>query len=140
MFRQVLGLTTSLRQEQRLYTTSRKAYIREALKAFKKVTIQGRVYYTCNVARLNACNRLGDAKQVKMWRTHFFLRSTHFAQVHGVIFNSAPGKELADFSAGAVDRIYVIVRPREIIDPKNGDSIHLEEDLVFASADEDAAE
>ncbi|MDQ5912367.1 MAG: hypothetical protein QG568_582 [Patescibacteria group bacterium] len=128
-----MSLSVSISQEQSQDRQSRNAYIREALRAFRKVTVQGRSYYTCNVDRLKECNRLGDEKQVTTWRTHFFLRSKHFDGVCGVIFSSAPGRELADFSAEAVDTIYISMGVREILNPKNGNRIFLEEDLVFAS-------
>lgn len=134
MLGQTMSLSVSISQEQSQDRRSLNAYIREALKAFRKVTVQGRSHYTCNVDRLRECNRLGDEKQVTTWRTHFFLHSRHFDEVCGVIFNSAPGKELACFSADAVDEIYISMGVREILNPKNGKRIFLEEDLVFASA------
>lgn len=137
MRRQTMSLSVSMSQEQSQNRCSRNVYIREALKAFRKVTVRGYPYYTCNVNRLKECNRLGDEQQVTTWRTHFFLHSKHFDGVCGVIFSSAPGWELADFSAEAVDTIYISIGVREILNPKNGSRIVLEEDLVFTSANQE---
>jgi hypothetical protein len=110
-----------------------KAYAREALKAFKKVVIQGSTYYTCNVKRLRECDRLGDEKEISTCKTHFFLRSRHFDDIKGVIFNSAPGEELAIFSERVTDEIYVALSKREMVNPKKGEITTLDEDLNFAS-------
>lgn len=135
MLSQSLGIHQTQGQTQNQSILDRRTYVREALKAFKKIQVEGRPYYTCNVARLKACDRLGDEKQVTTWRTHFFLNSRHFSAVEGVIFNSAPGRELADFSRGAVEVLCVSIGPREIINSSNGNRTTLEEDLVFASDD-----
>lgn len=112
----------------------RNAYVKAALKAFRKFRHNGKVFYTCNVARLHACNRLGEEKEVKLWRTHFFMSSPHFYEVSGVVFSRGPGDELlAHTNTLQLDFLYVKSGHRTAIDPKNGRVHEFEEDLVFAS-------
>jgi hypothetical protein len=114
-----------------------KDFAREAAKAFRRFHLKGVDLYTCNVKRLQACNRLGEEKEVGTWRTHFFLQSSHFADVDGVVYNKAPGKELADFSTQMLPLIYVMIDERTILNAKTGERTVLDEPLVFSS-DEDS--
>ena len=134
---QSIGLSQTIGQSQSQQAGGKcQAYIRKALEAFKRIEFKGSYYYTCNVARLKKCDRLGNQKQITMWRTHFFLSSPHFIDVKGVIFSTAPGRELAEFSQQTVESIYVVSGHRKILNPSNGEKIALDEDLVFASSDE----
>lgn len=108
-------------------------WVRAALKAFKKFTHKDKVFYTCNITRLNQCNRLGDAKDVSMWRTHFFLCSKYFDEVSGAVFSSRPGEELARFTRSHDVLLYLKVSDIEIMDVRNGAVIELDTPLVFAS-------
>lgn len=123
-----------LHQEQAQYPSDGyRTYAREALKAFKKVTIQGKVYYTCNVSRLRNCDRLGSDSVIPLWRTYFFLRSHHFDEAEGVIFSSRPGIDLSRSSSFAIESQYIALEGNVIIDPINGRRQTIEEDLIFAS-------
>jgi hypothetical protein len=70
-----------LRQVQLL---ARRHYVREALKAFKLFECKQGVFYTCNVARLHECNRLGEGKEVRIWQTYLFTQSKFFQTVAAV--------------------------------------------------------
>lgn len=133
----MFGYGLFLYQEQAQYPSDGyRAYAREALKAFKKITIQGKVYYTCNVNRLRNCDRLGSDSVIPLWRTHFFLRSRHFDEAEGVIFSSRPGIDLSRFSSFAIESQYIVIEGNLIVDPINGLRQTIEEDLIFASDEE----
>lgn len=110
-----------------------KRFAREALKAFKKVKFNGKPFYTCNVARLHECRRLGPEKEVGLWFSHFFQCSPHFDEVFGAIFSQGPGEELASFTRAAQLKVYIAIGAREVIDPTNGLRIATNEPLQFAS-------
>lgn len=111
-------------------------YVREALKAFRKFTLEGKTFYTCNVERLKQCDRLGSEKEVTLWRTHFFLASRHFDDVFAVVFSKPPGSELVQITRQMqIQELYLALNPTEILDASNGSRINLNEPLVFASAD-----
>jgi len=132
-----MGQSLGMYQAQEEYLREGyRAFAREALKAFKKFRFRGRTMYTCNVARLRECNRLGDAKEVALWRTHFFLCSTYFNDVDGAVFNSRPGEELADITRRQeVGPMYLAVSITEIMDTRNGVVWETDVPLVFASAE-----
>lgn len=112
-----------------------KIFEKEALKAFKKVQVNSVPHYTCNVARLHECRRLGTEKQLSLWSTHFFQCSRHFDEVFAVVFNTRPGEELASFTRGGDLKIYIAMGSNEILDPSNGFRIQTEHPLEFASAE-----
>lgn len=112
-----------------------------ALNAFKKFTYQGREMYTCNVDRLHECNRLGDEKQITLWKTHFFLVSRHFDLVSAVVFNRRPGIELAKHSASTgITAIFLALSPDQMVDTENGHIITLNTPLVFVSMKDNEGE
>lgn len=133
--RQTLSLQLTQTQELRLNERI-KTWEKEALKAFKKVSIDGKNYCTCNVERLKQCNRLGDEKEITLYKTHFFLKSPGFDFIFGVIFNARPGIELAEFSKQSSRRIYLATGSRAIMDLQTGTRIELQMDLTFASDEE----
>lgn len=112
-------------------------YSKRALKAFKRVQIDGRYYYTCNVARLREAERLGRVPDICLYRTHFFLLSPHFQDVVGVIFSEAPGQDLAMISRLAADSLYVVFDRFKLVNPYTGEIIVLSRRLTFASLNDD---
>ncbi len=112
-----------------------RAYYRAALKAFKRFTHNSKVFYTCNVERLKECNRLGEEKEISLWRTHFFLCSPHFDEASGVVFSSRPGQELALLSQKNVESLFLATSSNQMVDIRYGHRIELTEPLVFASAE-----
>lgn len=121
---------------QSLDLRRRRAYVRAALKAFKKIIIDGKVFYTCNVERLKSCNRLGSEKEVALWKTHFFLSSPYFLEAEGVVFNVRPGEELASFTKQAqIDFLYLAMSLTEMLDVATGRRFIPEEPLVFSPND-----
>jgi hypothetical protein len=108
-------------------------WVKQALKAFRKFKHDGRIYYTCNVARLMECDRLGEAKEVSLWKTHFFLSAPYFDDVSGAIFSQAPGEELARVSRAHQVLLYIRQSDTTMMDVRNGVMIQLQDRLVFAS-------
>ena len=108
-------------------------YASKALKAFRKFQYNGKTYYTCNVDRLKECDRLGDKKQVSMWRTHFFLASPHFDDVYGAVFNVRPGVELAEATKLQRVPMFIAVGKKEMMCISRGFRYELETPLIFAS-------
>lgn len=123
-----LLLIPSLRLEQQ-----RLSFMQEALLAFKLFEENGVKYYTCNVERLEECNRLGDDKQVSLWRTHFFLRSSHFDGVKSVIFSKRPGTELALAAKTVMENIFLKITPNQAVNVSNGDVVDFDKDIPFNS-------
>lgn len=123
-----------LRQVQLL---ARRNYVKEALKAFKLFECKQGVFYTCNVARLHECNRLGEDKEVRIWQTYLFIQSKSFETVAAVIYNDRPGSELAKLSKERGDIIYLAMDTRTILNTANGKRTVLDKDIVFASAEEE---
>lgn len=123
-----------LRQEQLL---ARRHYVKEAAKAFKLFECKQGVFYTCNVARLHECNRLGEDKEVRIWQTYLFIQSKSFQTVSGVIYNTRPGTELAKLSKERGDTIYLAMDARTILNTANGDRTVLDQDIIFASTEEE---
>jgi hypothetical protein len=114
-------------------------YMREALKAFKKFTRDGKTWYTCNVERLKQCDRLGEAKEVSLWKTHFFLASQYFDDAHAVVFSHRPGTELAEITKKMqISGLFLAISHTEIINTSVGNRFTLDEALVFASEDKAA--
>lgn len=107
-----------------------------ALKAFKKIIVGGTPYYTCNVARLRECNRLGTEKEIALWFTHFFMCSPYFDDVFAAIFSTGPGEELTNFTRAGQIRVFVAMNEWEFLDPADGVSIRSECPLLFASVPE----
>jgi hypothetical protein len=135
-----LGLSQSLRPDLRQEFTfgnsgPANVYYRAALKAFKKFIYDNKVFYTCNVERLKACNRLGSAKEVSLWKTHFFLCSPHFDECCGVVFSARPGEELGLLSQRHLEFLFLATGTMNMVNVKNGYRVELAEPLVFASSE-----
>lgn len=128
-----LSHALSLKQSHS-HSSGYKRFKREALKAFKKVVVNGVTYYTCNVCRLRECRRLGADKEIGLWFTHFFQYSPHFDDVSGAIFSQRPGEELANFTKMAQIKIFIAHGDSEMLDPSNGFRIQTDRPLEFASS------
>jgi hypothetical protein len=118
------------------HISRQRAYTRAVLKAFRRVIIGNKTLYTCNVARLRECGRLGSEQEVSLWKTHFFMCSRHFDDVFGVIFNQRPGEELSSFTARRVKHLYLQQGEREILNMKTGKRIRVSEPPAFASLED----
>lgn len=112
------------------------SYMKEALLAFKLFKYKGVSYYTCNVGRLRECDRLGEDKQVSLWRTQFFLRSNNFLDVDSVIFDSRPGAELTEAARRAANNIFLkLSGNRKAVNISTGVIVEFDIDIPFSQAD-----
>jgi hypothetical protein len=130
-----MNIYSSMSAEPRLELL-RITYMKEALLAFKLFKHKGVSYYTCNVGRLNECNRLGEDKQVSLWRTQFFLRSNNFLDVDSVIFDSRPGGELTNAAKRAANNIFLKLSDnRKAVNVSTGEIVEFNIDIPFNQAD-----
>lgn len=129
-----LQLSMCLTQRLSLQLRGFQEFRLEALKAFHKISVSHGAFYTCNVKRLRACDRLGEERVIHLWRTHFFLASPCFDMVEGVIFNTRPGLELANFvSSLCFLELYLALDRTTIVNTRTGRILQLDHSIEFAS-------